>query len=135
MTKETVFNKRDYMYEVEHFKSVQHALNELFKITHSKQPIGTFTYTDWIKEEFEEFMAEKDGTPEQFKELCDVIWVCIQKANEQGYDLAKGFQALVEEYMSKFYTADGKFEAIYREDGKLKKNTGFKKADFSKIME
>lgn len=91
-------------------------------------------YTAYIKEEFEEFIAEKDGTPEQFKELCDLIWVCIQKANKQGYNLSKGMEALVNEYTSKFYTADGKYEPIYREDGKLLKNTGFKKADFTKLM-
>lgn len=92
-------------------------------------------YSTYIEEEFKEFMAEKDGTPEQFKELCDLMWVCIQKANKQGYNLSKGMAALVDEYLSKFYTEDGKYQPIYRADGKLMKNTGFKKADFSKLME
>lgn len=92
-------------------------------------------YTTYIEEEFKEFMAEKDGTPEQFKELCDLLWVCIQKANKQGYNLSKGMAALVDEYLSKFYTADGTYQPIYRADGKLMKNTGFKKADFGKLME
>lgn len=91
-------------------------------------------YSTYIEEEFKEFMAEKDGTPEQFKELCDLIWVCFQKANKQGYNLSKGMAALVDEYVSKFYTEDGQYQPIYRADGKLMKNTGFKKADFTKLM-
>lgn len=114
--------------------STQMALKELYDITHAHAPKGTFTYNAWIAEEFKEFMAEKDDTPEQEKELNDLLWTCIQKANERGYNLAKGMQALVDEYTSKFYTADGKFEPIYREDGKLMKNTGFKKANFEEVF-
>lgn len=115
--------------------STQMALNDLFIITHKNAPKGSFTYNTWITEEYKEFMAEKDHTPEQYKELLDLIWVCFQKANEQGYDISKGLQALVDEYTSKFYTVEGEYQPLYREDGKLLKNTGFKKADFSKIME
>ena len=114
--------------------SIQDNLKYLLDKTEEKLSDKKDIYTSLIKEEYEEFMAEKDGTPEQFKELCDLIWVCIQKANKQGYDLNTGMMALVEEYTSKFYTADGKYEPIYREDGKLLKNTGFKKADFTKIF-
>lgn len=114
--------------------SIQDNLKYLLDKTEEKLSDKKDIYTSLIKEEYEEFMAEKDGTPEQFKELCDLIWVCIQKANKQGYDLNAGMMALVDEYTSKFYTVDGKYEPIYREDGKLLKNTGFKKADFTKIF-
>lgn len=127
-------NTKLYKSYVSSFNNTQLALNELLKITEKAMKDKVDCYSNWIKEEYEEFMAEKDGTPEQFKELCDLIWVCIQKANKQGYDLAEGMKALVDEYCSKFYTADGKYEPIYREDGKLLKNTGFKKADFTKIF-
>lgn len=126
-------NKNDIKKFVGDIQCVQHGLDELLQITEEQMPEKKDMYTKYIEEEFKEFMAEKDGTPEQFKELCDLIWVCIQKANKQGYSLRKGMQALVDEYCSKFYNAEGKYEPIYREDGKLLKNTGFKKADFSKL--
>ena len=91
-------------------------------------------YATLLSEEMEELRREAPGTPEHMKELCDVLWVLIQYANLCKYDLAKGLEALIDEYESKFYTAEGEYEPIYREDGKLLKNTGFKKADFSKFF-
>lgn len=114
---------------------IQSGLYTLLEITEQHKVNTTpDNYSEYIKEEYREFIAEKDGTPEQYKELCDLIWTCIQKANKQHYDLAKGMAALVDEYTSKFYTADGVFKPIYRDDGKLLKNTGFKKADFNKLF-
>lgn len=92
-------------------------------------------YATLLSEEMEELRREAPGTPEHMKEMCDVLWVLIQYANLCKYDLAKGLEALIDEYESKFYTAEGEYEPIYREDGKLLKNTGFKKADFSKFFE
>lgn len=126
-------NQKDIKKFVGDIQCVQYGLNALLQITEEQMPEKKDMYTKYIEEEFKEYMSEKDGTPEQFKELCDLIWVCIQKANKQGYSLRKGMQALVDEYCSKFYNAEGKYEPIYREDGKLLKNTGFKKADFSKL--
>ena len=123
-----------YKFSVHYFTLTQNTLKILLDATEEKLEVKKDIYTSLIEEEFKEFMSEKDGTPEQFKELCDLLWVCIQKANKQGYDLAAGMKALVEEYCSKFYTKDGKYEPIFREDGKLLKNTGFKKADFTKLM-
>lgn len=117
-------------------KDIQAKLKEAFNVTHEHQSQDTLPalYRKLITEEYEEFLAEKDNTPEQFKELCDLLWVCIQFANSLGYDLEAGMNALINEYSSKFFTAEGEFDPIYREDGKLKKNTGFKKADFTKLM-
>jgi hypothetical protein len=75
-----------------------------------------------------------EGEAEQFKELCDVLWVLIQFANCKGWDLTKGMTALANEYNSKFYTADGEYQPLLREDGKLLKNTGFKKANFKELL-
>lgn len=130
--------KRDMTF-VKDFMSVmgviQSGLYTLLEATEQGKVATTpDNYSTYIQEEFKEFMAEKDGTPEQFKELCDLIWVCIQKANKQGYNLSSGMATLVEEYLSKFYTKEGEYQPIYRADGKLMKNTGFKKADFSKLM-
>ena len=91
-------------------------------------------YRKLINEEMQEFIVEPNGTPEQFKELCDLLWVIVQFANQMGYHLESGMQALVEEYRSKFYTADGRYQPLFREDGKLLKNTGFKKADFARVL-
>lgn len=96
---------------------------------------NAFLYETLIEEEFSEWGDEIQGTSEDFKELCDLLWVIIQYANQVGFDLDRGMNALISEYQSKFYTAEGKYEPIFREDGKLLKNTGFKKADFSKLME
>ena len=87
-------------------------------------------------EEFWELQhaLEGEGEAEQFKELCDTLWVLIQFANCKGWDLTKGMTALVKEYSSKFYTADGEYQPLYREDGKLLKNTGFKKANFKELL-
>ena len=91
-------------------------------------------YRELINEEMQEFIVEPNGTPEQFKELCDLLWVIVQFANQMGYHLESGMQALVEEYRSKFYTADGWYQPLFREDGKLLKNSGFKKADFARVL-
>lgn len=116
-------------------ETVQVSLGVMLELTEKNMKDKKDLYSDWIAEEYKEFMAEKDGTPEQFKELCDLIWVCIQKANKQGYDLRRGMLALIDEYRSKFYNADHEYEPIYHPSGKLKKNTGFKKADFKALME
>ena len=92
-------------------------------------------YRELINEEMQEFIVEPNGTPEQFKELCDLLWVIVQFANQMGYHLESGMQALVEEYRSKFYTVDGRYQPLFREDGKLLKNTGFKKADFARVLD
>lgn len=92
-------------------------------------------YRKLINEEMQEFIVEPNGTPEQFKELCDLLWVIVQFANQMGYHLESGMQALVEEYRSKFYTVDGRYQPLFREDGKLLKNTGFKKADFARVLD
>lgn len=91
-------------------------------------------YRKLINEEMQEFIVEPNGTPEQFKELCDLLWVIVQFANQMGYHLESGMQALVEEYRSKFYTELGLYQPLFREDGKLLKNTGFKKADFARVL-
>ena len=93
-------------------------------------------YNKLCVEEFREFQQalEFKVEAEQFKELCDTLWVLIQFANCKGWDLTRGMIALVKEYNSKFYTADGEYQPLFREDGKLLKNTGFKKANFKELL-
>lgn len=116
--------------------NLQEVLKDLFEITHAKQNTRDLRslYIDWINEEHKELLAEKPSTPNDFKELCDLIWVCVQYANACGYDIEAGMNELVKEYNSKLYDAEGNFCPKYREDGKLLKGDNFKKADFEALM-
>lgn len=91
-------------------------------------------YEDLICEEFEEWCMERSDTPEDFKELCDLIWVCVMCAIQNGYPLAEGMTELMREFDSKFYDEHGNYNPQYREDGKLLKGAGFKKADFTQFF-
>lgn len=70
-------------------------------------------YLTWIIEEFNELIQEKCGTPNDMKELCDLIWVCVQYANACGYDLEAGMNELLKEYSSKFYDAHGNYNPTF----------------------
>ena len=107
----------------------------MFKITHSgDQSDLKRIYRKCISEEFNELLDEDSNTHEDFKELCDLIWVCVQYANACGYDIEAGMNELIEEYSSKLWDDEGNFCATYREDGKLLKGDHFKKANFEKLM-
>lgn len=107
----------------------------MFKITHSgDQSDLKLVYRKCISEEFNELLNEDSNTHEDFKELCDLIWVCVQYANACGYDIEAGMNELIKEYSSKLWDDEGHFIATYREDGKLLKGDHFKKANFEKLM-
>lgn len=118
-------------------KELQQTLADLmFKETgQAKNTTHANLYEELVNEEYNEWSREVQGSAKDYKELCDLMWVIIQYANQIGFDLDKGMQELIKEYRSKFYTADGKYEPKFREDGKLLKNTGFKKANFSALLE
>lgn len=114
---------------------LQEKLKVLFKITHSEdQSDLKLIYRKCISEEFNELLDEDSNTHEDFKELCDLIWVCVQYANACGYDIEAGMNELIKEYSSKLWDDEGNFCATYREDGKLLKGDHFKKANFDKLM-
>lgn len=117
--------------------NVQSVLNDLLVATHENRNTRDLRslYIEWINEEHKELLAEKPSTPNDMKELCDLLWVCIQYANACGYDLEKGMNELVTEYSSKFYDSDGNYNPQFREDGKLLKGTGFKKANFEQFFD
>lgn len=116
--------------------NLQATLKNLLEITHAKQNTRDLRsiYIEFIEEEFKELLAEKPSTPNDFKELCDLIWVCVQYANACGYDLEAGMNELVKEYYSKLYDSEGNFNPKYREDGKLLKGDNFKKANFEELL-
>lgn len=114
---------------------LQEKLKVLFKITHSgDQSDLKLIYRKCVSEEFNELLDEDSNTHEDFKELCDLIWVCVQYANACGYDIEAGMNELIKEYSSKLWDDEGNFCATYREDGKLLKGDHFKKANFEKLM-
>lgn len=114
---------------------LQEKLKVLFKITHSgDQSDLKLVYRKCISEEFNELLNEDSNTHENFKELCDLIWVCVQYANACDYDIEAGMNELIKEYSSKLWDDEGNFCATYREDGKLLKGDHFKKANFEKLM-
>lgn len=116
--------------------NLQEVLKTLLEITHAKQNSRALRsiYAYLMEEEIEEFLEEESNTPNDFKELCDLIWVCVQYANACGYDLEAGMNELVKEYYSKLYDSEGNFNPKYREDGKLLKGPNFKKANFEKLL-
>ena len=114
---------------------LQEKLKVLFEITHSgDQSDLKLVYRKCISEEFNELLNEDSNTHEDFKELCDLIWVCVQYANACGYDIEAGMNELIKEYSSKLWDDEGNFCATYREDGKLLKGDHFKKSNFEKLM-
>lgn len=124
--------------------NLQKELSNWFLKTHCRNDQGkdsqlykdcTTLYSKCIAEEFKEFLKERSGTPNEMKELCDLIWVCVQYANAWGYDLEAGMNELLKEYSSKFYDSEGNYNPQFREDGKLLKGTGFKKANFEQFFE
>lgn len=117
--------------------NVQSVLNDLLVATHENRNTRDLRslYIEWINEEHKELLAEKPSTPNDMKELCDLLWVCIQYANACGYDLEKGMNELVSEYSSKFYDSEGNYNPQFRADGKLLKGTGFKKANFEQFFD
>lgn len=120
-------------------RELQGMLLVFLEITHYKNHIerdrAQKLYREFITEEYKELLAEKPCTANDFKELCDLIWVCVQYANVCGYDLIGGMKELIKEYSSKLWDDEGNFCATFREDGKLLKGTGFKKANFDQFFD
>lgn len=106
-------------------------MRKLYKATH---PNGSKCYTELIREEFDEWLVEYPGTAEDFKEISDLIWVCIMYCIEQGYPIIEGMEELTREFKSKFYDENGKYNPVFRSDGKLLKGKGFKKANFDQFF-
>lgn len=120
-------------------ENLQATLKNFLEITHSKSNTNNIEqlqhlYKAFITEEYNELLCENSNTPNDFKELCDLMWVCIQYANTCGYDIAKGMNELIKEYKSKLYDDAGNFCATFREDGKLLKGEYFKRANFKQLV-
>ena len=92
-----------------------------------------------IAEEFNEFVEADDdmfrvGSPPKeacLKELADLVYVCYQYAENQGWFLDEALDRVHKSNLSKL-GADGK--PIYREDGKVLKGPGYKPPDLSDLI-
>ena len=92
-----------------------------------------------IAEEFNEFVEADDdmfrvGSPPKeacLKELADLVYVCYQYAENQGWFLDEALDRVHKSNLSKL-GADGK--PIYREDGKVLKGPGYKPPDLSDLF-
>ena len=92
-----------------------------------------------IVEEFKEFL-EAEGMmfrhgsnvqEEALKELADLVYVCYQYAENQGWFLDEALDRVHKSNMSKL-DEDGK--PIYREDGKVLKGPNYKPPDLSDLF-
>jgi predicted HAD superfamily Cof-like phosphohydrolase len=79
---------------------------------------------DLIVEEFKEFMyaATEEGYEQELKELCDLVYVCYQYAENMEWDLEEALQRVHKSNMSKL-GLDGK--PIRRRDGKVLKGPDY----------
>ncbi len=92
-----------------------------------------------IVEEFKEFLeADSDlfrvGSPPKehcLKELADLVYVCYQYAESQGWFLDEALDRVHKSNLSKL-DEDGK--PIYREDGKVLKGPNYQPPDLSDLF-
>ena len=92
-----------------------------------------------IVEEFKEFLeADSDlfrvGSPPKehcLKELADLVYVCYQYAESQGWFLD---EALDRVHKSNLYKLDEDGKPIYREDGKVLKGPNYQPPDLSDLF-
>jgi len=94
---------------------------------------------DLIVEEFKEFleaegmmfMHGRNHQEHALKELADLVYVCYQFAENQGWFLDEALNRVHESNMSKL-GEDGK--PIYREDGKVLKGPNYKPPNLSDLF-
>ena len=91
-------------------------------------------YHNLIAEEYGEFRQEGvyEGTANELKELCDLIWVLYGYAIIKGYNLTGAFNEVAKSNMSKIDLVTGK--VIKRADGKVEKPSYYKPADVSEYV-
>ncbi len=88
---------------------------------------------DLIVEEFKEFMyaATEEGYEEELKELCDLVYVCFQYAENMEWDLEEALQRVHKSNMSKL-GLDGK--PIRRRDGKVLKGPDYQPPNLTDLI-
>ena len=96
-------------------------------------PNGNLTQKCLIDEEWSEFHEAfhlKDEH-EQLKELCDLIYVCYQFADNKGWDIDEAMDRVHKSNMSKL---DDNGQPIYRQDGKVLKGPNYKPPNLTDLL-
>ena len=118
--------------QAKEFRSKYNLKNSISRETRSYQK-------NLIVEEFKEFLEADDdlfrvGSPPKeacLKEIADLVYVCYQYTENQGWNLDEALNRVHESNMSKL-DKDGK--PIYREDGKVLKGPNYKPPDLSDLI-
>ena len=122
-------NALDY-YEDTKPQTVMEMVREFVTLT--EQTPNTMLYADLITEEFEEWMEERVETPEELKELADLVYVIYGYANAAGYDLDEAIARVHENNMGRCVQPDGTVKR--RPDGKILKNPDHPKVDLEDLI-
>lgn len=103
----------------------------------SGQSVGELNREQWslylnlIKEEVTELMDSK-SEPEAFKELMDIITVCIGAGHSRGWPMQEGWEAVLLSNLRKVDPATG--QVLRREDGKILKPDSWRAPDMAKLL-
>ena len=118
--------------QAKEFRSTYRVGNSISRESRSRQK-------DLIVEEFKEFL-EADGMmfraghkpkADCLKELADLVYVCYQYAENQGWDLDEAMYRVHESNMSKL---DEEGKPIYRDDGKVLKGPNYKPPNLEDLV-
>ena len=88
-------------------------------------------YVKLIAEEVKEFM-DSESEAEAFKELMDIITVCIGAGNSRGWPMQGGWEAVLLSNLRKIDPATG--QVLRREDGKVLKPDSWRAPDMAKLL-
>ena len=110
--------------------SVMAMVKEFARVT--KQQPNPAMSGDLICEEFYEWTGEAYGTPEDLKELADLVYVCYGYANAMGYDLDEALRRVHLNNLSRVVQPDGSVH--FRDDGKVLKRKDAPKVDLSDLV-
>ncbi len=117
-------------FEEEETPSVTQMVQEFAQLT--GQAPNTVLYARLIEEEFEEWQDERVETPEELKELADLVYVIYGYANAAGYDLDEAILRVHYNNLGRCYQDDGTI--LRREDGKIIKNPNYPKVDLEDLI-
>lgn len=89
-------------------------------------------YEALIMEEYEEWGEAYPGTPEEIKELADLVYVIYGYANACGYDLDEALRRVHQNNLGRCVQPDGTVQL--RADGKIIKNPDYPAVDLSDLV-
>lgn len=93
---------------------------------------NTKLYTELVIEEFDEWGAEGSYTPEDLKELADLVYVIYGYARSCGYDLDEAIRRVHANNLGRCIQPDGTI--LRRDDGKIIKNKDYPKVNLEDLF-